>query len=515
MSNKTDFNTFHKLATLHDDVAQLNYDLTLTTYQELHDLILKHSGLSENKLKQFDSMTLASLSKQEFDSDTDNKAELLKQATNFNNVYLMNFARTLFKQIHTALYDMHLIKSRIIKSGMVIEENNQFILVKKYSKGTDDKYNTKRYKFETNEYVHMTNDGLELDLIKALAEIDKEYTRIKMVLGLPDKVVKSPNKESLNYQKALKDFMVKYSSVDSMKKLINDLCFHINYHETITNLEGEEMDKQISYLTFLSKKLNEFEYIKPYNYKTDYDEKVSFKPIMCQITDNFSDYENDIVAQENLEILKKRRRALSQKSESSYPSPYRPATRLKRALIGAENYPFIVEINQDKVILLDGFNRLFGTDLMNPEKEIIVKVYHDLSQKDYSNVLYCVNDWKTKGHDFSELFYDRGVRASLWVKYGLIVSPYAVSINIDTDTNLIKHVNEANKMMSLGTKQLTDVISFFNLVKENTNYSDDKIINLLIENKEKLFKSIQKVNELFQSPAREKVRKSFVDSLVS
>lgn len=95
--------------------------------------------------------------------------------------------------------------------------------------------------------------------------------------------------------------------------------------------------------------------------------------------------------------------------------------RVKQAEVGIEVYPFAIEIYKGKHILLDGFNRLFGNDFKNIEKEIIVKVYKDLSEDDYTELIVELNDWKLKSElygdgtakmNYKELFLDRGVKNS-------------------------------------------------------------------------------------------------------
>lgn len=136
--------------------------------------------------------------------------------------------------------------------------------------------------------------------------------------------------------------------------------------------------------------------------------------------------------------------------------------RVRQAEVGIEVYPFAIEIYNGKHILLDGFNRLFGNDFQNIEKEILVKVYKDLSEPDYTEVLIELNDWKIKtgfggrGYfdlNFKELFLDRGVKASLFIKYGLTVDSYVLRL-LPYTKNMVEALRYSLSILEESNKHL-------------------------------------------------------------
>lgn len=101
--------------------------------------------------------------------------------------------------------------------------------------------------------------------------------------------------------------------------------------------------------------------------------------------------------------------------------------RKLKATLGMETQYFVVEkLENGKLILLDGFNRLFGSTYENEEKEIMVKVYKNISEEDYGNLVINLNSWKINNPDIlvgtnNKLLavIDRGMLFSMYLKYGI------------------------------------------------------------------------------------------------
>lgn len=95
-----------------------------------------------------------------------------------------------------------------------------------------------------------------------------------------------------------------------------------------------------------------------------------------------------------------------------------------KSKLGFENYNFVVEeLNDGKYILLDGFNRLFGSSYEPLDKEVMVKVYKNVSEREYSSLVLNLNDWKINSSsqykkDFFKVF-DRGMLFSMDLKFNL------------------------------------------------------------------------------------------------
>ena len=90
------------------------------------------------------------------------------------------------------------------------------------------------------------------------------------------------------------------------------------------------------------------------------------------------------------------------------------------ALVSGINSSFIqiecssIEDNSAPIYLLDGFNRLFTYDEL-PEIEVLVKVYKQLSDVEWVNLLVEANAWKIATYDIENLF-NRGLLLSIYQK---------------------------------------------------------------------------------------------------
>lgn len=97
-------------------------------------------------------------------------------------------------------------------------------------------------------------------------------------------------------------------------------------------------------------------------------------------------------------------------------------TRIQHALLGLEQMPFILsyQSENDRYLLLDGFNRLFGS-YGTFDQTVLVKVYEDITPKDWVNIMTHANAWKGAG----VAMMDRGFKLSLFEHYGidLAISP--------------------------------------------------------------------------------------------
>lgn len=187
--------------------------------------------------------------------------------------------------------------------------------------------------------------------------------------------------------------------------------------------------------------------------------------------------------------------------------------RVKQAEVGIEVYPFAIEIYNGKHILLDGFNRLFGNDFKNVEKEIIVKVYKELSEVEYTELVVELNDWKLKTDlyndgsakmNYKELFLDRGVKAGLFIKYGLTVDSYVLRLMPFT-SNMVEAlryslaiVEESNKHIEIVYDRIYKTnmsftileLGFYN-VKECKNLDSTNVLTYV--NSKEFKKHIKKI----------------------
>lgn len=136
----------------------------------------------------------------------------------------------------------------------------------------------------------------------------------------------------------------------------------------------------------------------------------------------------------------------------------------KGAAWGIEQYSFIVEEDSEgKWILLDGFNRLFGAYYPNEEKELILKIYPTLSRDKYSKLIDNVNTWKRINTDYSSLFFDRGVKLSLHLKYQLDIR----YIYEDYTKKYIRNIYNENR----GSRP--DFFNHFNSLNQTGNIVDN------------------------------------------
>lgn len=87
--------------------------------------------------------------------------------------------------------------------------------------------------------------------------------------------------------------------------------------------------------------------------------------------------------------------------------------------LGLEQMPFVLSYDseENRYRLLDGFNRLFGSYGVF-EQTVLVKVYQDITQKDWSNIMAHANAWKITNLNVKAMM-DRGFKLSLFEHYGI------------------------------------------------------------------------------------------------
>ena len=112
----------------------------------------------------------------------------------------------------------------------------------------------------------------------------------------------------------------------------------------------------------------------------------------------------------------------------------RKTERVTYATLGLESSPFIVSLDStsDKMRLLDGYNRLFGT-FESFTQEILLKVYHDITPMIWMNVMSYANAWKIRSAHRSSDYMDRGFKWSLYEHFGVNL---AVKPNQDVENSL-------------------------------------------------------------------------------
>lgn len=133
------------------------------------------------------------------------------------------------------------------------------------------------------------------------------------------------------------------------------------------------------------------------------------------------------------------------------------ADRIEKVEHAIESYFFVIEEKADGgYVLLDGFNRLFGSYYDNHQKEIFVKVYKNLDAVEYTQIVLEANDWKIKSNGYDENFLDRGVKLSLFMKYG-------IDLRKNFGYNGYRSMRNIGYMMN-ESETLPDLLNFINTV---------------------------------------------------
>lgn len=346
------------IAEMYDNFIESKYELCLYTFNELKNIIIENSGLTERELSY------------KFDSNTNEILETKEEYLNRNYDTILSF-----ETIETIDYIKNFLTREYQSKKLKLSD------LKKYKKNNYQNSFIDKIKDMTNEEVDFS--------IKSLTE-------------------------ELNESKTLKKFILNNNNYEHFKSIENILTndFALDFLKTGTiNMHFTNDTDSTYFSSNLSRRL-------------------------------FFDYDK------LLRDAKKSEKELEYKLNSA-----------KKAM---ENYNFCIEESKGKIVLLDGFNRLFGSSFESDNKEIIVKKYVDLSELQYSYLIYNLNDWKLKGsvrtrYNFTKDFLDRGVRASLFIKYG---------IN-DINLNALKVLNKNNNLI--------EVLQFF---KELDTYIEEQGSNI-------------------------------------
>lgn len=98
---------------------------------------------------------------------------------------------------------------------------------------------------------------------------------------------------------------------------------------------------------------------------------------------------------------------------------------------GIENSCIVINEKSDgKYELLDGFYRIL---YKNIDRNVIVKVYKNITDEQWFKLMLNLNYWKTK--DSKDLFYDRGFLLGLRCRYGIKMEDYIFTKSSDWSKN--------------------------------------------------------------------------------
>lgn len=137
--------------------------------------------------------------------------------------------------------------------------------------------------------------------------------------------------------------------------------------------------------------------------------------------------------------------------------------------------------NNTKVLLLDGYRRLFSTTENLDNYEVFVKVYPTLSESEWFKVMITANSWKYALNTKSKIYMDRGFQYSMHYKLNKRILPMNINLfkegisnNIDTIFSIIDCYTNSLVVETLwGNDFLFKDIEFYtDLCKLDCNFKD-------------------------------------------
>lgn len=177
--------------------------------------------------------------------------------------------------------------------------------------------------------------------------------------------------------------------------------------------------------------------------------------------------------------------------------------RVQHAMLGLEQMPFILahQTAEKRYVLMDGFNRLFGS-FGEFEQMVLVKVYKDVTEKDWVNIMTHSNAWKMKQGDGVKMM-DRGFKLSIFENYGIDL----IATHLDDDRENPLHFQ-------------TIFQKYFNYSPFETLFDNDQFLNdtrlliRLLKEPLRFHNKTKKVDEWIESAPKEYKRFAHSDELI-
>lgn len=209
--------------------------------------------------------------------------------------------------------------------------------------------------------------------------------------------------------------------------------------------------------------------------------------------------------------------------DSEYYGVKKQTERPLHVQLGLEQMPFLLSYDSkgNRYRLLDGFNRLFGSNRVF-EQTVLVKVYQDITQKNWSNIMAHANAWKITNLNIKAMM-DRGFKLSLFEHYGidLTTSPngkmpffystaFSSYFNRDVFATMINHTRFVEDT-HLIIQFLSEQLSYHNKTKQ----VDEWILgeNHYMKNYAHSFELLKKeMVVLLGELRREEIQKSYVQN---
>ncbi len=122
----------------------------------------------------------------------------------------------------------------------------------------------------------------------------------------------------------------------------------------------------------------------------------------------------------------------------------------KTSELGYELMPIAISVKdkdinkKQDVELLDGFRRMFYTPEV-PDVDILVKVYDEVNDTEWINLMIVFNSWKFADRSHAKIYLDRGFRLGLYYRYSLDFTEFYSEYDnfgwgyIDIYTNKLPH----------------------------------------------------------------------------
>lgn len=159
-------------------------------------------------------------------------------------------------------------------------------------------------------------------------------------------------------------------------------------------------------------------------------EQYNLAPLFLHLFNSNSGLSGHLESLEELDSWKElqegdyRKRRIQESVEKIENGKHLTAMNKKGIEFGYELMPIAISAKGDiedpltAIELVDGFKRMFVMDDV-PDTNVLVKVYEDLSDKDWINAMLVYNSWKFTDSEGSAKYMDRGFQLGLYHRYNL------------------------------------------------------------------------------------------------
>lgn len=445
-----------------------------------------------NKEYEYMSINLLDLQKKIMEQENATRFDIMKGYHTNNEINLT--------YEYPVMYETKEIRDRVVEVLTKAIQVKKAYFIQKYEEKLLEKFEPVRKmieeKLEGSSYKKMVNVD---DVLNAQKYKEMDKRSLKTILGwdIIEKLDKLYNSYSLVSTYEIES-QSNIATIEFINKELSQYglcsgCLRYDYlykklpyrlkldKENISNFEGYGYSREEEEITFeeLGLEKRDFYFTHDYPY-------IGLKE---QDIEPMKSIRKSLTPEEAKEIFEKALENVISKENSLSPMRYYQEL---------ESNPITIAIDSQsgKITLVDGYKRLlYITDKNLLDKEVAVRVFKDLSDKDLLTLLFTENSWKSMGINNRDIdFHDRGFLFSLKQRFG-----------IEYSENLMKALYLYDKTGQLGNditthKALVSTATFSDvrdIATKNDNYVEDikLLTKFLDETQEKAYPYEENIKE--------------------